>query len=211
MRRHPTPNPAEDARHLTAWRVNNLNGRPAMADTPDPVEGPETWEIESTIYKEFMASIYVPTRPRGKQYIAQVRAYADALLIARAPTMAAEIATLKARISDLEADAEDTERDAYADGQRDADGAAGDLWRGVIAFLTARKVTIHSDEGDGTHTAQEVADALSEEVGDLDRTITRLEAEKAELVAGLREIVSARAPHRVSIARSLLTKLEGGG
>ena len=139
-------------------------------------------------------------------------------------TREAEIATLKARVAELEAEAEDTYRDAYAEGQGDANGAAADLWQGVIAFLTARNVTIPSDEGDGTHTAQEVADALGEEVGDLDRTITRLEAEKAGLLAVLRIFLGHDERFQVAVggnpiavdrmlgaARSLLSKLEGGG
>lgn len=166
-----------------------------MVDIPAPVEGhtPGPWNIveygdgDSLVICQgdgpdwricFMAT-------PGSSPRAMERIEADAALIARSPAMASEIATLKARVAELEADADDAYSDAYADGQGDANGAAGDLWHGVIAFLTARKVTIHSDEGDWSYTAQEVADALGEEVGDLDRTITRLKAEKAELVAGL--------------------------
>ena len=43
----------------------------------------EKWEVEGSIYESFAATIYVAERERGKQYIAQVREYSDALEIVR--------------------------------------------------------------------------------------------------------------------------------
>lgn len=43
-----------------------------------------TWEVESSLYEGYGASICDLSRPRGKQTICQVRTYQDAVLIAEA-------------------------------------------------------------------------------------------------------------------------------
>lgn len=42
------------------------------------------WQVESSLYEGFSASIFDPSRPRGRQTIAEVREYRDACVMGAA-------------------------------------------------------------------------------------------------------------------------------
>lgn len=150
-----------------------------MTDTPDPVEGPETWVVGSDTWNADDA-VCTDVRDRDGNLVCDCRVQ-DAPLIARAPAMASEIATLKA---DLSA-AETTVRELAGSLEilDTADGVHIAILRGSIAKPTPAQIGHLYRGEDAVAVVAEVwrqnAEAFA---GD---EIATLKARVAELVSGL--------------------------
>lgn len=128
-------------------------------------------------------------RLRGKEITHSNTPYAEI-----AKEAAAEITRLRATIPTEDALDNATSEgyeQGYADGKSEADGAHAELWSRLRGHIEKHGIEIPSENADGSHTANDMMEAVFEREGNLRREIESLRKERDEALEALAPLLSA--------------------